>query len=131
MNTLQISMQHALELKGEDKTANDKAYLEFIKANFIIPIEKNNNDNSEPKVLFLEENQELFLPVFNEIELFDTWAKDIKDNIDLLKLSGVDLLKSVGDNVIVCLNIGCETYKAFYPQEIARMKNIVMKIFKN
>ena len=61
---------------------------------------------------------------------FKQWAADIHDQINIMHLSGVDLLKDVGSDVSVCFNIGTELYKEFYPQEIARMKSIVMKIFK-
>jgi len=129
MSTLAKTIQQAIAEKGENKKTNDKAYLEFIKGNFIIPIEKNEPSDA-PKVLFLEEDKQCFLPVFDDTSLFDQWVEDIKHDIDLLKVSGVDLLKSLGDNVIVCFNIGSASYKEFHPQEIARMKGIIVKIFK-
>ena len=60
---------------------------------------------------------------------FDKWASDISDKIQLLKLSGVDLLKGIGDDVTVCLNIGSSIYKTFLPAEIARMRSMVLKFF--
>lgn len=129
MNSLNVAVKAALENKGTLKEAN-KAYLEFIKANFIIPVEKSTQEE-EPKVLFLQEQNNLFLPVFTEIQYLDAWAKEINENIQLLKLSGVDLLKGIGDDVIVCLDIGSSIYKEFNPAEIARMKSMVLKFFKN
>lgn len=129
MNELELAVKHALDSSGGNKEAN-KAYLEFIKANFIIPIDKNSQlDN--PEVLFFEENGQLFLPVFTDMAYLDHWAKEISDAINLLKLSGVDLLKGIGDNVIVCLNIGSAIYKEFNAAEIARMKSMVLKLFKS
>lgn len=58
MNKLNIAIKEAFESSGSSKEAN-KVYLEFIKANFIIPIESN-SDDSEPRVLFLEENNHVF-----------------------------------------------------------------------
>lgn len=127
MNPLDIAIQQAFDAQGNSKEAN-KAYLEFIKANFIIPIETQSNEDS-PEVLFLEENGQRFLPVFTTVESLDAWAKDIKNDIQLLKLSGVDLLKGIGGEVYVCLNIGSPSYKEFNPSEIARMKSIVLKLF--
>jgi hypothetical protein len=60
----------------------------------------------------------------------DAWAKDISEKINLLKLSGVDLLKGIGDEVTICLNIGSDIYKEFNPAEIARMKSLILKFFK-
>ena len=127
MNPLELAVKNALASAGESKTAN-KAYLEFIKANFIVPIDKNSAKDN-PEVLFLEENGQLFLPVFTAINYLDEWAKEISTTIDLLKLSGVDLLKGIGENVIVCLNITSPIYKEFNAAEIARMKSMVLKLF--
>ncbi len=127
MNLLEESVQRALESEGESKAAN-KAYLEFIKANFIIPVEK--SDDPEPQVLFLQDKEQVFLPVFSGMDYFEAWANEIADQINLLKLSGVDLLKGVSDNVNVCLNIGSPAYKEFNPSEIARMRSMVLKLFK-
>jgi hypothetical protein len=128
MNELETAIEQAIRANGDSKEAN-KAYLEFIKANFIIPVEKNSPlDN--PEVLFFEENNQVFLPVFTSMEYFDSWATEIGEKIQLLKLSGVDLLKGIGENVIVSLNIGSPVYKEFNPAELARMRSMVLKLFK-
>lgn len=129
MNSLNTAVKAALETNGNLKEAN-KAYLEFIKANFIIPVEQAQVDEEEPKVLFLQEDKNVFLPVFTEINYLDAWAKEINQDIKLLKLSGVDLLKGIGDDVTVCLDIGSDSYKEFNPSEIARMRSMVLKFFK-
>ncbi|KTD58533.1 putative Fe-S center protein [Legionella sainthelensi] len=128
MNALNLAIKEALLSAGNSKEVN-KAYLEFIKANFIIPIEQS-TDEEQPKVLFLQENGHVFLPVFTEISYLNSWALEIAEEIKLLKLSGVDLLKGLGDDVTVCLNIGSEIYKEFNPSEITRMRSIVLKLFK-
>jgi len=104
--------------------------LEFIKANFIIPVERNDNAVDNQEVLFLEEGGQILLPVFSNRTYFDQWAIDIKDKIQVLSLSGVDLLKGIGEMVTVCLNIGSLHYKEFNPAELARMKSMVLKLFK-
>lgn len=129
MNSLNKAIKQALETSGNMKEAN-KAYLEFIKANFIIPI-RNKSTDDNPEVLFLEEKNHVFMPCFTELVYLETWAADIKNDINLLKLSGVDLLKGIGEDVYVCLDIGTEYYKEFNPSEIARMKSMVNKLFKN
>jgi hypothetical protein len=128
MNALETAIKTAIASEGGKNEAN-KAYLEFMKANFIIPIERQLS-NEEPVVLFLHENEETFLPVFSNMDYFNAWAHEIRDQIQLLKLSGVDLLKGLGDNVTVCLNPGSDVYKAFNPAELARLKNMVLKLFK-
>ena len=93
-----------------------------------MPIEKS-AASDEPEVLYLQENNQVFLPVFTSMAYFDEWAADIKDDIQLLKLSGVDLLKGIGENVIVSLNIGSSIYKEFNPAELARMRSMILKLF--
>ena len=127
MNELENAIAHAFASEGSSKEAN-KAYLEFIKANFIIPVEKN-SAAEEPEVLFLQENGQTFLPVFSNMDFFNQWATAIGNEIQLLKLSGVDLLKGVGEDVIVSLNIGSSIYKEFNPGELARMRSMVLKFF--
>ncbi|MDP3560765.1 MAG: SseB family protein [Legionellaceae bacterium] len=129
MNALEQAIDEAIKAEG-DSTKSNKAYLEFIKANFIIPVEKNPN-SEEPEVLYLQSDNQTFLPVFSNMDYLDQWAHEIRDEINLLKLSGVDLLKGVSDDVIVSLNIGSSIYKEFNASEIARMRSMVLKIFKN
>lgn len=129
LSDLEVAMLAAIKAQGATKEAN-KAYLEFIKANFIIPIEKN-NPNDKPIVLYLIENNQSFLPVFTNMNYLDDWVKDIKENIQLLKLSGVDLLKGIGEDVSLCLDIGSPHYKIFNPGEIARMRSMVIKFFSS
>ena len=127
MNALEIAIKNALDLSGSTQEAN-KAYLEFIKANFIIPVEKN-SDVNDPQVLYLQDEGNCFLPVFTDMTHFDRWALAVKDSVNLLKLSGVDLLKGIGDDITVCLNIGSSVYKEFNPGELARMRSMVLKFF--
>jgi len=127
MNNLETAITQALASEGGTKEVN-KAYLEFIKANFIIPIEKDSASEA-PEVLFLQDNGQIFLPVFSSMDYFQQWAKPIGDEIQLLKLSGVDLLKGIGEEVIVSLNIGSKLYKEFNPAELARMRSMVLKLF--
>ncbi len=128
MNALDQAIINALQAEGSTNTAN-KAYLEFIKANFIIPIH-NDTEDEEPRVLYLEDKDQCFLPVFTEKEYLYAWAQSISDQIKLLTLSGVDLLKGIGENVCVSLNIGTNSYKEFNPAELARMRSMVLKLFK-
>lgn len=128
MSALEKAIAKALTTGGETKNAN-KAYLEFIKANFIIPtqIQLGPVAKTDPEVLFLQEGEHIFLPVFSSMEYLSTWAREISDQINVLNLSGVDLLKGIGDKVTICLNIGTPHYKEFNPDETARMRSIVLK----
>ncbi len=127
MNALDSAIHQALQLSGSSREAN-KAYLEFIKANFIVPIDKQSKEDL-PEVLFLQDEDRVFLPVFTEKSYLDNWAQQISESIELLRLSGVDLLKGIADDTTVCLNIGSSHYKEFNPAELARMRSMVIKLF--
>lgn len=128
MNQFELAIQSALKLSGSSVEAN-KAYLEFIKANFIIPINKSST-SSEPEVLYLQTEEHTFLPVFSSKIYLDQWAIEIQNEIDILTLTGVNLLKSIGDDVTVSMNINSSLYKEFNPSELARMRSMVLKLFK-
>lgn len=129
MNALEYAIKEAYESQGHTKAIN-KVHLEFLKGNYMVPIEKDSSI-SEPQVLYLSDNGNNFLPVFNEQSYLDKWAEEIKDEIDLLHLTGVDLLKGLETNVFVCLNLGSENYKEFHPSELSKLKNIVAKFFNS
>lgn len=127
MNAFESAIHNALVAQGNNQEAN-KAYLEFLKANFIIPIEK--NTENDPQVLYLVEDGINYLPLFSSMIYLDSWATAIKDEISLLKLSGVDLLKGLGESTYISLNLGSDLYKEFNPSELARMRSMVLKLFK-
>lgn len=128
MSALEQAVEQALLMEGAKNEAN-KAYLEFIKANFLIPVEKDAPE-AEPRVLYLCEGEQAFLPVFTDKKILEAWAKPIENDISLLTLTGVDLLKGIEEGVVVCLNIGSHSYKEFNAQELARMRSMVLKLFK-
>lgn len=128
MTALESAIEKAFLSNGENTHAN-KAYLEFIKANFIIPIQIDSAPEA-PQVLFLQEGTQTFLPVFTSMDYLSHWAKDIAEQINILRLSGVDLLKGLGEETIVCLDIGTSHYKEFNSSETARMRSIVLKLFR-
>ena len=125
MTLLEQAIKSAFESSGEQKDVN-KVHCEFLKANFMIPLEKN---KKEPTVLFICEKGQNYLPVFNDEKYFHAWAHEIRQEIDVLHLTGVDLLKGLGDNTTLCLNIGSQYYKEFPPQELSKLKTIVAKFF--
>ena len=111
--------------QAQQKQISD-AHLALIKGQFIIPTEKT---EGEARVLFLSEGEQRFLPVFSEDHYYQQWVQEIKDSSDFIKVTGSELFKGLGANVYLCLNIGSPNYKEFCPQEIARLKSIVIKLF--
>lgn len=130
MRALETAVVAAFEANGNAKEAN-KAYLEFTKANLIMPVDASQPKSDNPIPLYGVDGEEVYVPVFSSDTLFDNWAKEIQDEIVVLRLSGVDFLKGIGEDIHVCLNIGDPSYKVFLPSEVARMRSIVLKFFKD
>lgn len=128
MNALETAVLAAIHSEGSSKEVN-KAYLEFIKANFMMPIDIQQAELENPQPLFLMEEGAVYVPVFSNQDALDHWVGEIQNDIHIYHLTGVDLLKGIGDDVHICLNIGSEFYKLFLPAEIARMRSMVLKFF--
>lgn len=126
MNDLEQAIHNALLAEGRTAEAN-KAYLEFIKANFIVPVDKHSSPE-DPEVLYFESESHTFLPVFTNMTYFDAWASEIRDSIQVLHLTGVNLLQGMGEHITVSLNLGSPIHKEFNPAELARMRSMVLKI---
>jgi hypothetical protein len=126
MNDIELAVHQALQTQGRLEEAN-KAYLEFIKGNFILPIDKNSSSEN-PEVLYLRTAHQVFLPVFSQMHYFDNWAVEIQDEIHVLHLTGVNLLQGIGEQVTVSFNIGTPLYKEFNPGELARMRSMILKL---
>jgi hypothetical protein len=115
----------ALNNEGEQKAAT-QAYFSFLKSKLFLPIEKDSGD--DPRVLFLEEKNLIFLPIFSEMIYLTTWAGNEAHLIDVYELSAIDLLKGLGANVHLSFNLGQISYKEFNPKEIEQLKTMVVKI---
>lgn len=126
--TLEQAIESAIAKEGEQTVAT-QAYMQFLKSQLLMPIENpDNHVDDEPRVLFLETDNQVFLPVFSQLEYLKEWAKDDFDKIGTFQLSGIELLKGLGVNVTVALNPGAPSYKEFNPEEIEKLKTMVMKI---
>ncbi|NDC31751.1 MAG: SseB family protein, partial [Bacteroidetes bacterium] len=88
--------------------------------------EKGSGD--EPRVLFLESDEYVFLPIFSQKIFLIEWAAESMSRIDIYELSAIELLAGLGEHVTVALNPGTATYKEFNPEEILKLKTMVTKI---
>lgn len=127
-HTLDEAIEKALTSEGEQNLAT-QAYMSFLKSQLLLPIEKPLNDEDvEPCVLFLETQEHIFLPAFSQLEHLKNWAQEEYNKIGTFQLSGIELLKGLGENVTIALNPGTPVYKEFNPDEIEKLKTMVMKI---
>jgi hypothetical protein len=125
-SNLEQAILDAFAAMGEQKQAT-QAYFSFLKSQIHLPVEKGSLE-TEPMVLFLEHGEHVFLPIFSNIEYLKTWAAEEINQIDIYTITGVELIKGLGDHVIVALNPGTSTYKEFNPDEIEKLRTMVLKI---
>jgi hypothetical protein len=123
---LEQAIIDAFEAMGEQKQAT-QAYFSFLKSQIHLPVEKGSLE-TDPMVLFLEHGEHVFLPIFSHIQYLQTWAAEQIDQIDIYTITGVELIKGLGEHVIVALNPGTKTYKEFNPDEIDKLRTMVLKI---
>lgn len=123
--TLEDAIAKAIAEEGQQTVAN-QAYFTFLKSDLLMPIEKGSGD--EPRVLFLESDECIFLPVFSQKSFLIDWAAESIQQIDIYELSCIELLAGLGEQVTVALNPGTSTYKEFNPDEILKLKTMVSKI---
>ncbi len=125
----QLSLEEAIEKaiaeEGQEGAAT-KAYFTFLKSQLLLPIEKGSGE--EPRVLFLESDDHVFLPVFSQKELLIHWAAESLSQIDMYECSGIELLAGLGEQVTLALNPSTPIYKEFNPEEILKLKTMVAKI---
>jgi hypothetical protein len=126
-----IAAAYASEGKQEDV---NKVYLTLLRTSLFLPIEKldqpsKEQDTDEPfKALFAKFEGKFFLLVFDTLERLQTWAGDEMPTIDYVELRGMEIVAGIGEDVYLCLNVGCEYYKEFSPEEVMRLKMAASRI---
>ena len=123
--TLEQAILEALSHQGDNETAT-RAYVAFLKARHFLPIEKESGD--DPKVLFLQDDDEVLLPIFSCPEYLHVWAGEHLSQIDIYELSAVELLSGLGDDITLVFNPGMSSYKVFNPEEILKLKTMIAKM---
>lgn len=126
MSELITSIEDAYQ-NPDNEAAVNKAHRLFLGHEFILPVEKESSQ-SEPLALFFSEGENHFLPIFSEDKLFFDWAGDSISNMSWLHITGKDLILGTGQNAYLCLDVGHTHYKEFSPNEITKLKQVVLKL---
>ena len=145
MTELDTVIATAYQNPGEVSAAN-KVYQVFLRTTLYMPIAKRPEADTKKSVLedapldtATETDEELYRPLisqydnkyfiiaFDDYDRLVQWAGNELDNIGYAQISGRDLVRCVGPQLFLCLNVGCEYYKEFHPEEILRLKKVVSK----
>lgn len=127
---------NAFASQGNQDDAN-KVYTAFLRTQLFIPIRKDpdghvaiaSDTDEEPFVpLFAQFEDKIFMLVFDSAERLETWAGDERGNMAYVQITGSALVRGIGNEVYLGLNIGTTYYKEFVPEEIQRLKTIVAKL---
>jgi hypothetical protein len=127
MTELDEKLQQAYQHNSDQDKIN-KVYTTFFRTNLYMPITRL-IDQEEPFVpYYVVEDEQYFVPVFDTAERLQDWAEADLSNVDFVQLSGMEVLRGVGEAVFLCLNVGTKYYKEFSPEEVARLKLMIAKI---
>ena len=126
MTELDTKIAAAYASHGEQEKVN-KVYTAFFRSDLWLPIQPLENAEEPFIPLHYTEGDHHFIPVFDTYEKFSTWAGE-KMPLAYAELTGFELLRGVGEHIYLCLNIGTDFYKEFSPDEITRLKVMVLKV---
>jgi len=130
-SSLDHCIAKALRSEGQTNDVN-QAYLAFLKSDLWVPVkklaaqEKDNTQDFYP--LFTQINNHYFMAAFDTVDRLKTWAGDLFPSIDVVKLSGQEVIAGINEGVYLSLNIGSSSYKEFSPEELNHLKKILSKI---
>lgn len=129
MTELDSLIAAAFTSEGAQEDVN-KVYLTLLRTQLIVPVKNAPSQNPEEPFspLFAKVDSKYFFIAFDTVERLRTWAGDQIDQIGYVELPGRDFIAGMSDQVYFCLNLGTDYYKEFSPEEIQRLKQVVMRI---
>lgn len=129
MTELDQCVANAFASEGKQEDVN-KLYTCLLRSSLYVPINQEKPEDPEEAFtpLFMEVGENYFLIAFDNLARLETWAGDLFQQMDYVILSGRDLVRSLGNRVILALNYDTTYYKEFAVDEIARLKTVVAKL---
>jgi hypothetical protein len=130
LTELDSAIKQAFHTEG-DKSAVNQAHLTLLRSILYLPVQKDAQtlDPEEPFTpLFTKVDDQYFMLVFDTLERLQTWAGDQLDAMAYVELAGTDIIAGLNKNVYLGLNLGCEYYKEFSPDEVNYLKQIVARL---
>lgn len=148
MTELDDIFEKAYQLQ-EDAAITSKAYVTLFRTELFVPTHKVDPVTNEalpekmihakdldlvtgqdvqPLPLFIEHENSYFMLAFDTIPRLHTWAGEHIHDINVMCITGRELIMSLLDNVHLCVNFQTEYYKEFPPEEIKQMKKMIERI---
>ena len=129
MTELDQCVANAFASEGKQEDVN-KLYTCLLRTSLYVPISQEKPEDPEEAFtpLFMEVGENYFLMAFDHLTRLEAWAGDLFQQMDYVILTGRDLVRSLGNRVILALNYDTQYYKEFAVDEIARLKTVVAKL---
>ena len=122
-------LKTAYTTEGSTDSVN-KFYVALFRTNLYMPVMLHPEKEEPFTPLYINQDEHFFIPVFDTLERLQTWAAEQHDKIDHVEITGEAVLRGLGSKAYLCLNIGTPYYKEFSPEEIARLKLMIVKMDK-
>lgn len=130
MSELDQLVEEAIASEGEQADSN-KFYTVFFRSILFMPAYKQDDEDEPFRPLFFQDDEKYFMSVFDSLDRLSTWGADEYQDVEYVEIDGRDLIRCIGDEqVYLCLNPGTDFYKEFSPEEIQRLKLMLIKIDK-
>ena len=129
MTELDDKIAAAFTSCGKQEDVN-KVYLTLLRTALFVPVKKEKGSNEEEpfEPLFAKIEGQFFMLAFDTVERLTAWAGDQLNNITYVDIIGRDVIAGINEQVYLGLNYGTEFYKEFTPDEVKRLKMIVVRI---
>ena len=127
MTNLIAAIQAAFTENSEHNT--NTVYRLFLGHTLCVPVlPESVTESGDFFPLYETVGESFFIPVFSSTEQFERWAGEDQAEFTMITVRGSDMIKGAGDKVYLCLDIGSEHYKEFAPDEVAKLKGILLKL---
>lgn len=128
MSELDTVIASAYDNEGEQEKVN-KVYVTFFRTLLYMPVYTRDDQDEPFSPLYLQEEQQYFIPVFDSLERLQAWAANEYEDLEYAEILGADVIRCVGEEMVyVCLNAATDYYKEFSPDEIRHLKKMLVKI---
>lgn len=130
MSELDKLVESAMASEGAEADSN-KFYTVFFRSTLFMPAYQQDDADEPFSPMFLQDGDKYFISVFDSLARLTTWLADESQDVDYVEIDGSDLIRCIGsEEVYLCLNPSTDFYKEFSPEEIQRLKLMLLKIDK-
>jgi hypothetical protein len=122
---LDTTIEKALENEGKNANA---VYAMMLRTFYFVPVTEKKDDEFMPFFIHDEALGISFIFAFDAEEKLENFFAEIDESLETVKIQGYELIKGIGEETYLSLNILSPYYKEFSSEEVLRLKQMVHKI---